>query len=280
MILKHKILLSSLLAILFFSLSMAPASSASGIPHTPQVQVYSSLNNTNQYLFIPLNSSGLNAYPEWHISIFSSQNYELYVNGNLTENGIGPITLLEGFYQYKNVSVQVKVGNTVYSFTDENIIGSQPTVNVQSVSAVSSYRGQNQQLTALPGESGQLMYSNWTITLKSGSNETYVVYEGKNKVDSGYVLGTIQVSLNISKGPVTVTVGLGSKTYVFSNELIATVPLKQYYSPPKPPLVATEFDIALSAGLGVMSFAVFVIVAMLTVRPWTMDRMKRKPRQR
>ncbi len=277
---KHAILISAVMVISFLSLSMAPVSSASGIPHTPQVQVYSSLNDTKQYLFIPLNSSGLNAYPEWHISIFSAQNYELYVNGNLTESGIGPITLLEGFFQYNNVSVQVKVGNTLYSFTDEIIIGSQPTVNVQSVSAISSYRGQNQQLTALPGESGQLMYSNWTITLKSGSNETYVIYEGKNKVDSGYVLGTLQVFLNISKGPVTVMVGLGSKTYVFSNELIATVPLKQYYSPPKPPLVATALDIVYAIGIGVVVFAIWIVVAGTTFRPWIMDRMKRKPRSR
>lgn len=277
---KQRALISITLVISFLSLSLVPASSAGGIPHTPQVQVYTSLNNTKQYLFMPLNSTGLNAYPEWHISIFSAQNYELYVNGNLTESGIGPITLLEGFYQYNNLTVQVKVGNTLYTFTDEVIIGSQPTVNVQSVSAISSYRGQNQQLTAIPGESGQLMYSNWTITLKSGSNETYVIYEGKNKVDSGYVLGTTQIFLNISKGPVTVTVGLGSRTYVFSNELIATVPLKQYYSPPKPPLVATALDIVYAIGIGVVVFAIWIVVAGTTFRPWIMDRMKRKPRSR
>lgn len=277
---KQRVLISITLVISFLSLSLVPASSAGGIPHTPQVQVYTSLNNTKQYLFMPLNSTGLNAYPEWHISIFSAQNYELYVNGNLTESGIGPISLLEGFYQYNNLTVQVKVGNTLYTFTDEVIIGSQPTVNVQSVSAISSYRGQNQQLTAIPGESGQLMYSNWTITLKSGSNETYVIYEGKNKVDSGYVLGTTQIFLNISKGPVTVTVGLGSRTYVFSNELIATVPLKQYYSPPKPPLVATALDIVYAIGIGVVVFAIWIVVAGTTFRPWIMDRMKRKPRSR
>ena len=277
---KNGILVCAVLVVVLLSLPLVPTSSASGMPRTPQVQVYTSLNDTNQYLFMPLNSSGLNAYPDWHISIFSSQNYELYINGNLSENGIGPITLLEGFYQDSNITVQVKVGNTIYSFTNEIIIGSQPTVNVQSVSAVSSYRGQNQQLTALPGESGQLMYSNWTITLKSGSNETYVIYEGKNKVESGYVLGTTQIFLNISKGPVTVTVGLGTKTYVFSNELIASVPLKQYYSPPKPPLVATALDIVFAIGIGVIVFAIWVVVAGATFRPWIMDRMKRKPRSR
>jgi hypothetical protein len=261
-------------------LSLAPVSSASGIPQIPQVQVYTSLNDTNQYLFVPLNSSGLNTYPEWYISIFSSQKYSLFIDGNLTESGYGPININQDFYHQSNVSVQLTIGKTVYTFTDEKIIGSQPSVNIQSVSAVSSYRGQNQQLTALPGQSGQLMYSNWTITLKSGSNESYAIYVGKNEVDRGYVLGSENIELNISKGPATVTVGLGSKTYTFSNELIASVPLKQYYSPPKPPLVATALDIVYAVGIGVIDFAIWMVVAGTTFRPWIMDKLKRKPRSR
>ena len=261
-------------------LSVASVSTASVIPTTPQIQVYSSLNNTNQYLFIPLNSSDLNTYPQWHISIFSNQKYSLFIDGNVTESGYGPITITENFYHQDNVSVEVDIGNTVYSFSNEKIIGSQPTVNIQSVTAISYYKGQNQRLTALPGESGQLMYSNWTITLKSGSNESYAIYVGKSEVDQGYVLGSVEIPVNISKGPATVTVGLGSKTYVFSNELIASVPLKQYYSPPKPPLVATALDIVYAIGIGVVVFAIWIVVAGTTFRPWIMDRMKRKPRSR
>ena len=257
----------------------ASAGSASQLP-SPEILVYTSLNGTDQYLYLPPNSTGLNAYPDWHISIFCPQAFELYVDGNLTEKGIGPISLDKYFFNSGNVSLTVDVGNVVYTFLNETILESQPSVNVQSVSAVSSYRGQNQELTATPGESGQLMYANWTITMRSGSNETYVIYEGSREVASGYVLGSASVSLNVSSGPVTVTVGLGSKTYVFRNELIATVPLTQYYSPPKPALVATALDVVYAVGIGVIVFAVWIIVAGTTFRRWIMDRMKRRPRSR
>ncbi len=247
---------------------------------TPQVQVYTALNGSNEYLFLPVNSSGLNAYPDWYVSIFPSESYSIFVNGNKTTTGIGPICLTENFANLSKVTMLIQVGSVSFTFTNETIVGVQPVVNIQGVLVISTFPGQDQQLSILPGQSGKLMYPDWNITMKSGTNVSYGIFIGAQEVYSGHVLGEKSVSLNVSKSPATVTVGLGSKTYTFSNELIATVPLKQYYSPPKAPLVATAFDIIFAVGVGVSVLAIWFVVAGITFRPWIMDRMKRKPRYR
>lgn len=261
-----------------------PSYSSTGINpdlvSAPQVQIYTSLNGTNEYLYLPANSSSLNAYPIWHVSIYPSESFSIYVDGNRTATGIGPVSLTENFKNFSMVTMLIQVGSVSFSFTNETIVGVQPTVNIQSVLVISSFPGQDQELSILPGQTGKLMYPNWNVTMKSGTNVSYAIFLGTQEVDSGHVLGEKSVSLNVSRGPATVTVGLGSKTYAFSNELIATVPLKQYFSPPKPPLVATAFDIIFAVGIGVSTFAIWIVVAGITFRPWIMDRMKRKPRYR
>jgi hypothetical protein len=278
------ILIMVLVSMMLIPTTSAPSVTSSSVNpdlvSTPQVQVYTALNGSNEYLFLPVNSSGLNAYPDWYVSIFPSESYSIFVNGNKTTTGIGPICLTENFANLSKVTMLIQVGSVSFTFTNETIVGVQPVVNIQGVLVISTFPGQDQQLSILPGQSGKLMYPDWNITMKSGTNVSYGIFIGAQEVYSGHVLGEKSVSLNVSKSPATVTVGLGSKTYTFSNELIATVPLKQYYSPPKAPLVATAFDIIFAVGVGVSVLAIWFVVAGITFRPWIMDRMKRKPRYR
>lgn len=278
------ILIMVLVSMMLIPTTSAPSVTSSSVNpdlvSTPQVQVYTALNGSNEYLFLPVNSSGLNAYPDWYVSIFPSESYSIFVNGNKTTTGIGPICLTENFANLSKVTMLIQVGSVSFTFTNETIVGVQPVVNIQGVLVISTFPGQDQQLSILPGQSGKLMYPDWNIIMKSGTNVSYGIFIGAQEVYSGHVLGEKSVSLNVSKSPATVTVGLGSKTYTFSNELIATVPLKQYYSPPKAPLVATAFDIIFAVGVGVSVLAIWFVVAGITFRPWIMDRMKRKPRYR
>lgn len=278
------ILIMVLVSMMLIPTTSAPSVTSSSVNpdlvSTPQVQVYTALNGSNEYLFLPVNSSGLNAYPDWYVSIFPSESYSIFVNGNKTTTGIGPICLTENFANLSKVTMLIQVGSVSFTFTNETIVGVQPVVNIQGVLVISTFPGQDQQLSIQSGQSGKLMYPDWNIIMKSGTNVSYGIFIGAQEVYSGHVLGEKSVSLNVSKSPATVTVGLGSKTYTFSNELIATVPLKQYYSPPKAPLVATAFDIIFAVGVGVSVLAIWFVVAGITFRPWIMDRMKRKPRYR
>ena len=263
-------------AVLLFSLILIPGVAHTPSSSSPQLQVYTSIGNQQEYLYVPVNSTGVNAFPVWHIDV-TGGDYKIYVDGNVSTSGIGPYIVTLNLSGYSKVTVGVTIGSTTYSFTNETILQSQPTTSIGDVFIYSTMKGQQQELTVLPGQSGMLMYQNWTVELGTSSSEQYSIFVGSQIASSGTVNGQKDIFLNFSKGPVTVTVGLGNHLYNFTNELIATVPLNKYYAPPGPTLIASAGVVAEAVAVGGVVFSIFIVIGATVIRPWAISRLERKP---
>lgn len=232
---------------------------------------------------MPVNSSGITVYPDWHVYLYGSGSFQFMVNGSTVETGVS-LGVFNFTYVFNlpggaHANATLTFQGTVYSFSDI-ITGPLSNTVIQSVFVSSSYSGQDQFLTISPGTSGALMYPDWSVTMQSTQNVSYSIYLNGQELLSGYVYGSRTVQFNISGSTASVTIGMGSNVYDFKNEIIATVPIQKYYSAPPPPLVATELDVVTAVGVGVTTLGVWILIAMFTIRPWIMDRMKRKPRWR
>ena len=53
------------------ALVMVPVATAA-TPASPHVVIYSTYDNSSEYLYVPVNSSGLQAYPDWHVFLYGS----------------------------------------------------------------------------------------------------------------------------------------------------------------------------------------------------------------
>ncbi len=266
--------------IAFLGLLFAPVVDASPSP-SGHVIVYSTYANSSEELFVPVNSSGITVYPDWHVYLFGSGSFTFQVNGTVQETGVS-LGAFNFTYAWSlpggaTATAILTFMGTSYSFSDI-ITGPLSNQAIESVSVSSSYPGQDQFLTVSPGTAGALMYPDWQVTMQSTQNESYSVYLNGQDLMSGYVYGSRIVEFNISGSSATVTIGLGNKVFTFKNEIIATVPIQKYYQPPPPQLVATEIDVITAVGAGAVIFALWVLIGTFTVRPWIMDRMKRRPR--
>ena len=250
-------------------------------PPSPHVTIYSTYKSSNQDLYVPVNSTGLQVYPDWHVYLYGQGSFDFTINGSTVESGVSlgvfnfsyTWNLPGGAYANATLTFQ----GVSYRFSDI-ITGPLSNRVIQSVTVSSSYSGQDQFLTVAAGTSGALMYPHWIVTMQSTTNESYSVYLNGQELMSGYVYGSKTVDFNVSGSSATVTIGLGSGVYTYKNEIIATVPIQKYYQAPQPPLVATEIGVITAVGSGAVIFAVWVLIGTFTVRPWIMDRMKRRPR--
>lgn len=265
-----------LLGLLFTPLSYAQTPS-------PHVQIFSTYGSGSQELYVPVNSSSIDVYPDWHIFLFGTGPFTFAVNGTVVETGqsVGDYNLTYDFNVPGNtrVNASLEFMGTTYSFSDI-IVGPLSSHPVTSVQISSSMKGQNQFLSVKPSQSGVLMYSNWTITMLSSQKANYEIYLGGSLQKNGTIAGTDIVFLNITGSSASVTVQIGSNVYHFDNEIIAKVPMRQYFAPPQPPLVATASEVIFAVGLGVTVLFMWIFIASTTFRPFIMDRMKRQPRTR
>ena len=67
-------MIMGLLALVFAQGAYAAA------PVSPHVMVYSTYDNSSEYLYVPVNSSGLLAYPDWHVFLYGSGKFDFLVN--------------------------------------------------------------------------------------------------------------------------------------------------------------------------------------------------------
>lgn len=279
-----------ILGMLGFSSFFIPAVSAAPVGYSPavatvtppQLQITSTMPGADTVRALPLNSTGLEEYPIWTVDIYSGQRYSASVNSKVMETGVGPIQFILNLTQYSGTTVysNITIGSTVYHFSDIKITGEPPKIATQSVSAISSYPGEKQYLTAIPGKSGELMYSHWAITLFASNSEPYSIYYNGTKVYSGTVLGYKTLYLNITSSSATVDVALGPKAYDFNDVEISQVPISKYYAPKPPPLVATALDVALSLARGMLIVLLSVISGMFLARKAVMAKMDSEPQRR
>ncbi|MDS0257728.1 hypothetical protein ApAK_08660 [Thermoplasmatales archaeon AK] len=261
-----------------FAIILSPMASASSVP-SGHVVIYSTYSGSDQELFVPVNSSGIEVYPDWHIYLLGSGSFDFSVNGSVIESGVSlgafnfsyVWSLPGGAYANATLTFQ----GVEYRFSDI-ITGPLSSRVIESVSVSSSYPGQDQFLTVSPGTSGALMYPHWIVTMQSSQNVSYSIYLNGQELMSGYVYGSKTVDFNISGSEASVTIGLGSQVYRFSNEIIATVPIQKYYGPKPPPLQYTlaEYEYGIARAFVASAFA--IIIALLTARKYLLEKERRE----
>ena len=247
---------------------------------SPHIIITSHINNEKQFLYLPENSTDLEMYPLWNISILTSQSFTISINGKQVSSGSGPISISENMSLYKTVNVNITLGSTVYHYSDISIIGIPPQIAFYQVSVESSFPGQTEYLAVKPGYSGELTYPDWNISMFASSNTSYKIYENGLVVASGTVLGKQSYDLNITGNTTSVIVILGTHIYDYKGELVAHVPISQYYKPKPPALVATALDVALSFARGVIIVFLSLISGIFLARKYIMIRKNNEPQRR
>ena len=257
-----------------------PDIAAASSPVSPHIIITSHINNEKQFLYLPENSTDLEMYPLWNISILTSQSFTISINGKQVSSGSGPISISENMSLYKTVDVNITLGSTVYHYSDISIIGVPPTIAIYSANIVTNYPGQSQYLQVKPGLRGELTYPDWNISMFASSNTSYKIYENGLVVASGTVLGKQSYDLNITGNTTSVIVVLGTHIYDYKGELVAHVPISQYYKPKPPALVATALDVALSFARGIIIVFLSLISGIFLARKYIMIRKNNEPQRR
>ncbi len=272
--------LFALVIIPLFLLLFIPSSSAA--PHNsietpavsvpPAIVIVSHIAGENQELYLPENSSNIQMYPLWNISIYSSSHFSIEVNNKILYTGIGPYDLSANMSLYPVVNMNITIGKTVYSYKDIEIVGIPPQIAICSVSISSVYPGQSQHLTVASGQSGALMYPDWTIHMLSSNNVTYSIYDNGVIISTGRFVGALNVPLKISGNVTSVIVQLGTHIYNFKNENIARVPLKKYYAPPTPPLIFDMYQYERGIALAVLASFLSLFASMIIIRKYVREK--------
>ena len=262
----------------FVVLAISPLADASS-PSSSHVIVYSTYASSSEDLYVPVNSSGISVYPDWHIYLYGAGTFSFLVNGTIAESGdsLGAMnfTYVWNLPGGSWANATLVFAGTTYTF---NTIITGPLSNqvVLSVSVSSSYAGQNQFLTASPGTSGALMYPDWHVVLQSTQNVSYTVYVNNQEILSGSVIGSKTVNFNISGSTATVTIGLGNKVFSFPHELISSIPIQKYYGPAPPSLQYTlsQYEYGIARAFVASIFA--VMIALFTARKYLLEKEKRE----
>jgi len=245
------------------------------------VSIYSTFSGKNEELYVPVNSSGILVYPDWHIWLYGSGSFTFSSNGTTIETGVS-LGTFDFSYTFPGPSGSTANASLVfqgvtYTFSD-TIIGPLSHHVIESVSVSSSYPGQDQFLTLSPGISGGLMYPHWVATLQSSENESYSILVNGQQIASGTVVGTKTVDFNVTGNVTSVSIGLGTHVYKYPDETIATVPIQKYYGPKPPTLQYTfaEYEYGIIKAFVASLFA--VVIASFSVRKWVVEHEKREVR--
>ena len=250
------------------------------ISHTsPHVQIYSSCQDGTQYLYVPLNSSGISVFPLWQIYLYGNGDFKLTVNNTVVESGV-VVDSIHIKYDWitgkgNRTSAILNFDNTNYTF-DDILSGPLNDQVIQSVTVTSVLKGQNQVLAAESNVSGDLMFPTWTVAFHSTQRLNYSIYIKGKVIESGSVLGNKNVTFNVSGSSVSVQVILGTKTYSYPNELISSVPIEKYYGPKPPAALYTysQYEVGIAKGFVAAIFG--VAIAMFSGRKYILEKEKRE----
>ena len=254
------------------------AASSSGSP-SQHVSIYSTFSGKNEELYVPVNSSGILVYPDWHIWLYGSGSFTFSSNGTTIETGVS-LGTFDFSYTFPGAAGSTANASLVfqgvtYTFSD-TIIGPLSHHVIESVSVSSSYPGQDQFLTIAPGISGGLMYPHWVATLQSSENESYSVLVNGQQIASGIVVGTKTVDFNVTGNVTSVSIGLGTHVYKYPDETIASVPIQKYYGPKPPTLQYTfaEYEYGIIKAFVASLFA--ILIALFTAKKYLIEKERRE----
>ena len=243
------------------------------------VSIYSTFSGKNEELYVPVNSSGILVYPDWHIWLYGSGSFTFSSNGTTIETGVS-LGTFDFSYTFPGPSGSTANASLVfqgvtYTFSD-TIIGPLSHHVIESVSVSSSYPGQDQFLTLSPGISGGLMYPHWVATLQSSENESYSILVNGQQIASGTVVGTKTVDFNVTGNVTSVSIGLGTHVYKYPDETIATVPIQKYYGPKPPTLQYTfaEYEYGIIKAFVASLFA--ILIALFTAKKYLIEKERRE----
>jgi hypothetical protein len=241
------------------------------------ILIYSSIPGGSQYLYVPDNSSGIQAYPDWTITFLQSGSYRIVYNGSTLDSGNAiPGYSLNHVFHSGQISIYILQDGSNYTFSDISIVGQLSSTVTQYVSVVSSFSGQNQYLSVIPGQQGVLMYEDWNLSMYSSINASYSVQVNSQMQYQGFILGHRYIHLTFTSSPVSVIVTIGSQVFRFPDEIITTVPLEHYYGPKPPPLVYTipEYEAGIEKAFAASVFA--ILISILSVRKYVIEKEKRE----
>ena len=259
----------------------SPEIASSSGSTSQHVSIYSTFSGKNEELYVPVNSSGILVYPDWHIWLYGSGSFTFSSNGTTIETGVS-LGTFDFSYTFPGPSGSTANASLVfqgvtYTFSD-TIIGPLSHHVIESVSVSSSYPGQDQFLTVASGISGGLMYPHWVATLQSSENESYSILVNGQQIASGTVVGTKTVDFNVTGNVTSVSIGLGTHVYKYPDEIISTIPIQKYYGPKPPTLQYTfaEYEYGIIKAFIASLFA--VVIASFSVRKWIVEHEKREVR--
>ena len=219
-------------------------------------------------------------FKNWSIVIVGQGNYEVIENGSVLAKGYSSSSMvIPEIFNESKVSVDVFFNGVKYSFDNITIVNFLSSKSLISVSVSSYMPHQSQFLTVQPGQSHALMYQDWIAYFSTSKNESFTITDNGHNLTSGYVQGSKSVDFNVSKGGASVIIKIGGKAYSYPQELIATVPLQQYYghTAPKAQFTLSEY---IDFGIHVLTDAsIGLLFAILTVGAWVISRKNRRVMQ-
>ena len=267
-------------ALLILALIGLPLSSAHSPQMSNEVYAFSSQSKAKQSLYLEGNQSGMEMFKNWSIVIVGQGNYEVIENGSVLAKGYSSSSMvIPEIFNESKVSVDVFFNGVKYSFDNITIVNFLSSKSLISVSVSSYMPHQSQFLTVQPGQAHALMYQDWIAYFSTSKNESFTITDNGHNLTSGYVQGSKSVDFNVSKGGASVIIKIGEKTYSYPQELIATVPLQQYYghTAPKAQFTLSEY---IDFGIHVLTDAsIGLLFAILTVGAWVISRKNRRVMQ-
>ena len=267
-------------ALLILALIGLPLSSAHSPQMSNEVYAFSSQSKAKQSLYLEGNQSGMEMFKNWSIVIVGQGNYEVIENGSVLAKGYSSSSMvIPEIFNESKVSVDVFFNGVKYSFDNITIVNFLSSKSLISVSVSSYMPHQSQFLTVQPGQAHALMYQDWIAYFSTSKNESFTITDNGHNLTSGYVQGSKSVDFNVSKGGASVIIKIGGKTYSYPQELIATVPLQQYYghTAPKAQFTLSEY---IDFGIHVLTDAsIGLLFAILTVGAWVISRKNRRVMQ-
>ena len=255
----------------------SPSPVAADAVSAPPFTITTSMPHSNDIRDLPLNDSNIQEYPLWNITFYTSQHFSIEVGNKVIETGTGPISINLNLstYESKYINVNITVGSTIYHFTSIQITGLPPEVGMQYASVISYMPGQNQYLYAFENHSVQ-MYPDWEIYLFSSFYLPFSIYEDGRLIESGHLVGSKTIYLNVTGSTVSVDITIGSHMYKYPDESIASEPLDKLYQKTPPPLVYTvaQYEEGLAKAFVASAFA--ILIALFTAKKYLIEKERRE----
>ncbi len=278
-----KKILIFLIASLVFAALIPGVSSAASIspavsgPMAPQLNIITCMPHSSDIRDLPANDSNIEEYPIWNVTFYDPLHFLIEVDNKTVETGTGPISLSLNlsFYEKQYVNVNITIGKTLYQYKNIQITGLPPAVGIQYSTIISYLPGQDQYLYAFQNHS-ELMYPDWEIYLFSSSYNPYTIYENGRLIESGHIVGSKTIYLNVTGASVSLDISIGSKLYKYPDESIASEPLDKLYQKAPPPLVYTvqQYEYGLVKAFVASLFA--ILISLLSVKKYATEHRKRE----